>query len=73
MKYRPSSLKLSNARMTYGRRQLQSLRGRLRLQTMRINALEERSYSLEVVLQVALHHLGYKSTTSRASVPPTLH
>jgi hypothetical protein len=73
MKSRPSSLKLSNARMTYGRRQLQSLRGRLRLQTMRINALEERSYSLEVVLQVALHHLGYKSTTFHGSAPPTLH
>ena len=73
MKYRPSSLKLSNVRMTSGRRQLQSLRGRLRLQTMRINALEERSYSLEVVLQVALHHLGYKSTTSHGNAPPTLH
>ena len=73
MKYRPSSLKLSNARMTSGRRQLQSLRGRLRLQTMRINEVEERAYSLEVVLQVALHHLGYKSTTFPESAPQTLH
>ena len=73
MKYRPSSLKLSNARMTSGRRQLQSLRGRLRLQMMRINELEERSYSLEVVLQAALHHLGYKFTTSHDDAPTTLH
>ena len=73
MKYRPSSLKLSNARMTSGRRQLQSLRARLRSQTMRINELEERSYSLEVVLQAALHHLDFKFTTSHDDAPTTLH
>jgi|LakMenE01Jun11ns_1017448.scaffolds.fasta_scaffold5048558_1 hypothetical protein len=73
MKYRPSSLKLSNVQTTYGRRQLQSLRARLRSQTMRINELEERSYSLEVVLQAALHHLDCKFIISHGDVPQTLH
>jgi hypothetical protein len=73
MKYRPSSLKLSNVQTTFGRRQLQSLRARLRSQTMRINELEERSYSLEVVLQAALHHLDFKFIISHDDVPTTLH
>jgi hypothetical protein len=73
MKYRPSSLKLSNVQTTFGRRQLQSLRARLRLQTMRINELEERSYSLEVVLQAALHHLDFKFIISHDDAPPTRH
>jgi hypothetical protein len=73
MKYRPSSLKLSNARMTSGHRLLQSLRARLRLQTMRINELEGRSYLQEEVLLVALHRLDCKSTTSPDDAPLTLH
>ena len=73
MKFRPSSLKLSNARMTSGRRQLQSLHGRLRLQTRRIIELEEHLFLLEAALQAVLHHLDYKSTTSRGNAPPTLH
>jgi hypothetical protein len=73
MKYRPSSLKLSNVQTTFGRRQLQSLRARLRSQTMRINELEERSYSLEVVLQAALHHLDCKFIISHDDAPTTLH
>jgi len=73
MRYRPSSLKLSNVPTTSGHRQLQSLRALLRLQTMRIAELEERSYLLEEVLQVALHHLGYKSTTFHDDAPPIRH
>jgi hypothetical protein len=73
MKYRPSSLKLSNVQTTSGHRQLQSLRARLRSQTMRINELEERSYSLEVVLQAALHHLDCKFIISHDDAPQTLH
>jgi len=52
---------------------LQSLRARLRSQTMRINELEERSYSLEVVLQAALHHLDFKFIISHDDAPTTLH
>ena len=73
MKYRASSPKLSNVQTTFGRRQLQSLRARLRSQTMRINELEERSYSLEVVLQAALHHLDFKFIISHDDAPTTLH
>jgi hypothetical protein len=49
------------------------LRARLRSQTMRINELEERSYSLEVVLQAALHHLDCKFIISHDDAPTTLH
>ena len=73
MKYRPSSLKLSNARMTSGRRQLQSLRGRLRLQMMRINELEARSYLQEAALLAVLRHLDFRFTTFPDAAPPTRH
>ena len=73
MKSPPKSRKSYSVRTTSGHRQLQSLRARLRSQTMRINELEERSYSLEVVLQAALHHLDCKFIISHDDAPTTLH
>ena len=73
MKSPPKSRKSYSVRTTYGRRQLQSLRGRLRSQTRRITALEERLFFLVAVLQAELHLLDYKSITSPESAPQTLH
>ena len=73
MKYRPSSLKLSNVPTTSGHRQLQSLRALLRLQTMRINELEERSYLLEAVLQAALASLLLPKSPPSEAKKPSLH
>ena len=73
MKSPPKSRKSYSVRTTYGHRQLQSLRGQQRLQMMRITELEERLSFLVVVLQVALVHSDYKSTTSPEDAPQTLH
>ena len=73
MKSPPKSQKSFSVRTTYGHRQLQSLRARQHLQTMRITELEERLSFLVAVLQVALVHSDYKSTTSHEDAPQTLH
>ena len=73
MKSPPKSQKSFSVRTTYGHRQLQSLRARQHLQTMRITELEERLSFLVAVLQVALVHSDYKSTTSPEDAPQTLH
>ena len=73
MKCRQMSLRSYSVRTTYGHRQLQSLRARQHLQTMRITELEERLSFLVAVLQVALVHSDYKSTISHEDAPQTLH
>ena len=73
MKSPPKSRKSYSVRTTYGHRQLQSLRARQHLQTMRITELEVRLYLQEAVLLVALHHLDYRFTTSHDDAPQTLH
>lgn len=73
MKYRPSSLKLSNVPTTYGHRQLQNLRALLRLQTMRIAELEDHLFLLEVVLQAALASLLLPKSPPSEAKKPSLH
>ncbi len=73
MKSQPKLRMSYSVRTTSGRRQLQSLRARLRSQTRRITALEERLFFLVAVLQAELHLLDYKSTTSHESAHQTLH
>ena len=73
MKSPPKLRKSYSVRTTYGHRQLQSLRARQHLQTMRITELEERLSFLVAVLQVALVHSDYKSIISHEDAPQTLH
>ena len=73
MKSPPKSRKSYSVRTTSGHRQLQSLHARLRSQTKMITELEERLSFLVAVLQVALVHSDYKSTTSHDDAPQTLH
>ena len=73
MKYRRTLRRLSNVPTTSGHRQWQNLHARLRLQTTRIAVLEARLSLLEVALQVALVHLGYRSIIFPDDVSPTQH
>ena len=73
MKSQPKSRMSYSVRTTSGRRQLQSLHARLRLQMKMITELEVRLYLQEAVLLVALHHLDCKSTTFHDDAQQTLH
>ena len=73
MKYHRKLRKSSSARTICGHRPLPSFNVQRRSLMRKIIRLEERSYFQEEVLLAVLHHLGFKSITSRASVPETRH
>ena len=68
MKYRPLLPTLSNARTTYGRRQLRSSAALHSYLTKKIAALGERLYSPEALPLDELPATGHRFTTSPESV-----